>query len=179
MKSVAIDTSGKFGDQMSIEELLQQMEDYRSRREERDHRPAWLKRFINTAAGLFEPLTDIGRVGFDCQADEQGWLVCMYLGTTEIIGGPRDGQIDHASFRIDILRIHSLFASVERLEWFSAANDQDERFSETVRSVLVAHGTLEDGQQVKLELLHVPPKFVSAGIIQKYNLGEDDTLQLR
>ena len=178
MTSVAIVTSDKFGDLMSIEELLQQMEDYRSRREERDHRPAWLKRFISTAAGLFEPLTDIGRVGFDCQADERGWLVSMYLGTTEIIGGPRDGQIDHAAFRIDILRIHNLFASVERLEWYSAANEQDDRFSQSIRSVLVVHGELEDEQAVRLELLHVPPKFVSAGIFQKHNYKGDDTLHL-
>lgn len=177
-KSIVFDTTVTFGGSMSIEELLQQMEEYHNRREQRDHRPAWLKRFVNTAAAVFEPLTDIGRVGFDCNADEQGWLVCMYLGTTEIIGGPRDGQIDHAGFKIDVLQVHSLFCSVERFEWFSVANEKDDRFSQNVRSVMVVHGTLEDGQSVRLELLHVPPKYVSAGISQKYNYGDGDTFHL-
>ena len=72
---------------MSIEELLEQMEQYRLRREQRDCRPEWLKGFIQQASSLFEPLTHVGRVGYACQFDERGWTVCMYLGTTEIVGG--------------------------------------------------------------------------------------------
>ena len=160
---------------MSIEELLQQMEEYKTRREQRDHRPQWLTRFVTSVAELFEPLTDIGRVGYDCQADELGWLVTMYLGTTEIIGGPKDGQIEHASFKIDLSRIVALFRRLDRLEWYSVANTNADQFDETTRSLVSAHGTLDEDQCIRLELLHVPPKYVSPGLNRRTShIGGED-----
>ena len=139
------------------------MEEYRSRREQRDSRPEWLVTFIKTAAELFEPLTNVGRVGFDCQGHERGWTVCMYLGTTEIIGGPKDGQIEHASFSVDLTRLTELFLKIDRLEWFSIANEQNERFDDATRSVLSVHGLVDETNQVQLELLHAPPRFAGPG----------------
>lgn len=149
---------------MSIEELLQQMEEYRSRRKKADHRPKWLRVFIHQMAELFEPLAYSGRVGFDCQAGDNGWIVTMYLGTTEIIGGPRDGQIDHVSFRVDLSRLVRQFSSVERLEWYSVSNEGDDRFSHSTRSLLSVVGELENQQTVHLELLATPPKYVGSGL---------------
>jgi hypothetical protein len=148
---------------MSIEELLEQMEQYRLRREQRDFRPEWLKGFILQASALFEPLTHIGRVGYDCQFDERGWTVCMYLGTTEIVGGAKDGQIDHASFRIDLKQIGLLFESIDRFEWYSVTdtNDQD---SEKIRSLLALHGVISVGNTLRLELLAIPPQTIKPGL---------------
>ncbi|MEQ9408728.1 MAG: hypothetical protein RIK87_13410 [Fuerstiella sp.] len=154
---------------MSIEELLQQMEDYRTRREQKDHRPAWLRAFVKSAADLFEPLEYTGRVGFDCQPGEQGWIVTMYLGTTEIIGGPRDGQIDHVSFRVDITRLDQLFQNIQRLEWYSVNNESDDRFHDSTRSLLSVVGTVADDHVVQLELLGIPPKYVGPGLKQHEN----------
>ena len=148
---------------MSIEKLLKQMEEYRSRREQRDNRPEWLVDFIKCAAELFEPLTNVGRVGYECQGHERGWTVCMYLGTTEIIGGPKDGQIEHASFSVDLTRLTNLFKKIDRLEWYSVANDKEASFDDATRSVLSVHGCVEDSQDVQLELLHAPPRFVGPG----------------
>ncbi len=147
---------------MSIEELLEQMEQYRLRREQRDYRPDWLKRFVENAAALFEPLTFVGRVGYDCQLDERGWTVCMYLGTSEIVGGPRDGQIDHASFRIDLTQIIPLFSTMNRMEWYSVANTADT--VHPVRSLLCVHGKVADGEEVRLELMAVPPNIIRPGL---------------
>lgn len=149
---------------MSIEELLEQMEAYRARRAEKDHRPKWLRQFVRQAADLFEPLEHSGRVGFDCQADENGWIVTMYLGTTEIIGGPRDGQIDHVGFRIDLAEVGRLFAEVERLEWYSVGNLNDSRFEGSARSLLSVKGTIEGDHQIHLELLGTPPRYVGPGL---------------
>jgi hypothetical protein len=160
---------------MSIEELLQQMEEYRTRKEQRDHRPKWLTRFITSVAELFDPLTDIGRVGYNCQADEHGWLVSMYLGTTEIIGGPKDGQIEHASFKIDMCRIVAQFKTLQRFEWYSIANHDSDHFNEETRSLISAHGTVGDDQFVRLELLHIPPMFVTPGLNKKSeHIGGDN-----
>lgn len=148
---------------MSIEELLEQMEQYRLRKEHRDYRPDWLKQFINNAAGLFDPLTDIGRVGYDCRVDEHGWIVCMYLGATEIVGGAMDGHIDHAGFRIDLQKLQSLFCVVNRFEWYSVARGPGDPERNSVRSLLSLHG-LTGTNEVKLELLAVPPDFVGPGL---------------
>jgi len=149
---------------MSIEELLQQMQEYRLRREQRDHRPDWLKDFIHRTAELFEPLTDVGRVGYECHGDERGWTVCMYLGTTEIIGGPRDGQIDHAGFQIDLNRLSQLMESTTRFEWYSMTDPMDEESRQEIRSLISLHGTIPGGHDIKLELLARPPKHAEPGL---------------
>lgn len=154
---------------MSIDELLQHLERFRSRREQRDYRPEWLKLFIRQAAALLEPLAHVGRVGYDCQCDERGWTVCMYLGTTEIVGGARDGQIDHADFRIDLTRISGLFTSVTRFEWYSLAGLSPTGPQSGFRSLIAAHGLIRDpetqmNQEIRLELLAVPPALVGPGL---------------
>ena len=148
---------------MSIDKLLKQMEEYRARRELRDNRPEWLVAFIKTAAELFEPLSSVGRVGYECQGHERGWTVCMYLGTTEIIGGPKDGQIEHAGFSVDLTKLTTLFSRIDRLEWYSVANENHDRFEDATRSVLSAHGFVNDTNHVQLELLHAPPRFAGPG----------------
>ena len=102
-------------------------------------------------------------VSGDSQADERGWTICMYLGTTEIIGGPKDGQIEHAGFVIDIKQLMEMFQQVHRFEWYSLSNENDQRFNETTRSLLTVHGEVEDGF-VQLELLACPPKYVAPAI---------------
>ncbi len=149
---------------MSIEELLEQMEQYRLRREHRDYRPDWLKGFVQHASALFEPLTHVGRVGYDCQFDERGWTVCMYLGTTEIVGGAKDGRIDHASFRVDLTHISTLFASISRFEWYSVTESCELNEPECIRSLITIHGTVANGNEVRLELLSVPPHRVKPGL---------------
>jgi hypothetical protein len=150
---------------MSIEELLIQMEQYRLRREQRDYRPEWLKKFVEQASAVFEPLTHAGRVGYDCQFDDRGWTVCMYLGTTEIVGGAKDGQIDHASFRIDLNAVSQLFDNVNRFEWYSVTETEKNSKSEVdgIRSLMCLHGTT-GVHEIRLELLATPPRFVGPGL---------------
>ncbi|RLS69773.1 MAG: hypothetical protein DWI00_15740 [Planctomycetota bacterium] len=150
---------------MSIEELLLQMEQYRLRREQRDCRPDWLKQFVQQASAVFEPLSHVGRVGYDCQFDERGWTVCMYLGTTEIVGGARDGQIDHASFRIDLNSLTTLFSTVTRFEWYSMGGSAtDVATVEKIRSLICVHGSVGGAHEVRLELLATPPDFIGPGL---------------
>ncbi len=149
---------------MSPEELLQQLEEYESRREPRDRRPKRLKYLIQQIADLFEPLRDVARVGYDCRMDEHGWLIRMYLGTTEIIGGPKDGQIEHASFRLDLQQLIGHFETIERLEWYSVANAEPDEASGQVRSLLSLVGKADEGKRIQLELLGCPPKYAPPGM---------------
>lgn len=149
---------------MSIEELLELMEQGRSRKDSRDYRPEWLKKFISSVADLFEPLACLGRVGYDCRLDERGWTVSLYIGTTEIIGGPRDGQIDHVSFRLDILKLQQEFREITRLEWYSVSENAEQASGIPVRSLLSVHGCPPDGETLRLELLGVPPIVTKPGL---------------
>lgn len=154
---------------MSPEELLEQLEKYESRRKLRDHRPDWLRDLIGRIADLFEPLTDVARAGYDCRLDDMGWLVRMYLGTSEIIGGPKDGQIEHASFRLDVQQLIELFESVEQLEWYSISNTDRDEFGGEVRSILTVVGKAGDGERVQLELLASPPRYAPPGLYMTTN----------
>jgi hypothetical protein len=156
---------------MSPEELLQQLEEYESRRMRKDRRPKWLKHFIQQVAELFEPLRDVARVGYDCRMDEHGWLIRMYLGTTEIIGGPKDGQIEHAGFRMDVQQLIGSFDSVDRLEWYSVSNDEPQEFDGQLRSLLSLVGTVDEGHRIQLELLASPPKYAPSGLRQTADDG--------
>lgn len=86
-------------------------------RTKRAPRPAWLAEFVDQVAELFEPFTDMGRVGFECAAGEEQWEVGMYLGGTELVGGREDGRLRHIAFQFDLLRLPVLFDSVESFSW--------------------------------------------------------------
>jgi len=151
---------------MSIDELLAQLQVHRETRRQRDYRPDWLKTFIQNAANLFEPLEGYGRAGFDCQLDERGWIVSMYLGATEIIGGSRDGHIEHASFRMNLDQLQLLFDKIHHFEWYSLADGPAANAPFDLRSLVAVHGVLSSGNdhQVRLEVLSVPPTVVKPGL---------------
>lgn len=99
-----------------VQHLLKQMEGWRPRQKKRDLRPDWLTALIEEFAESFEPISDVARVGFECIPDGEVWVVHMYLGRTEIVGGPRDGHAQHMSFE---LNIQGLIGRFERLDEFS------------------------------------------------------------
>ena len=102
---------------LSARHLLQQIETDRSKRARRDNRPAWITALIERAADLFDPVDEVGRVGFDCRLDEEGWSVALYLGAVELVGGKTDGELQCAAFRFDLKSLLEGFSSVERVEW--------------------------------------------------------------
>lgn len=103
---------------LTIQHLLKQVELYSSRRgTKRVPRPEWVDELIDQVAELFEPLTDVGRVGFDFQPNDERDEIGFYLGCTEIVGGRDDGERRHVNFQFDVLRLQSLFTSVERFIW--------------------------------------------------------------
>ena len=102
---------------LSARHLLQQIESDRSKRAKRDIRPEWLTAFVECAAELFEPVAEVGRVGFDCRLDEQGWSAALYLGAVEVVGGKSDGQTEQPDFRFDLKALLEQFSRVDALVW--------------------------------------------------------------
>lgn len=138
-----------------VKHLLKQVEIYRSRRDKRDARPQWVTAFIDKVADLFEPIVDEGRVGFDCQPVKGRWLVGMYLGSTEIVGGRDDGQSRHTDFQFDLLRLTELFSHIDLLQW-SAFPDRPDSDNLPASSFVTVEGRI-DGHAVRLQLYSLPP----------------------
>lgn len=86
-------------------------------RPRRDVRPQWITALIDTVAELFEPYTDVGRVGFECSLASDRWEISMYLGKTEFVGGRSDGETKTVDFQFDLLKLLEQFSQVDALMW--------------------------------------------------------------
>ena len=103
---------------LTIQHLLKQVELYSARRgKTRPLRPEWVDELIDQVSELFEPLSDVGRVGFDFQPNDERDEIGFYLGCTEIVGGKDDGDRRHVNFQFDVLRMQALFNRVDRFVW--------------------------------------------------------------
>lgn len=100
-----------------VQHVLKQVESHVAQRGQRDPRPAWLAAFIQRAAEWFAPLSGVGRVGYDCEATDDGWEARLYLGSTELVGGPRDGHSLPQSFELDVAGLLNCFSKVSDVRW--------------------------------------------------------------
>jgi hypothetical protein len=154
---------------LTIQHLLKQVELYSARRgKKRPSRPAWAEELIDQVAELFEPLTDVGRVGFDFQPNDERDEIGFYLGCTEIVGGRDDGERRHVNFQFDVLRLQSLFGHVERLVWNVLPEGEapgDESADATRFSFVVLDGRYHD-HEVRLLIYGMAPDEAGPGLRQ-------------
>lgn len=138
---------------MPVKHLLSQLENFEPRRGNRDVRPAWVTGLIDAVADLFEPVdSDVGRVGFDCQFAEERWIVEMYLGAMEVVGGPDDGNLRHVDFRFELQSLQALFDEVEQMHFTALPGDP----AGDTRASLLVEGRVGD-DRVRLHVYAVPP----------------------
>jgi hypothetical protein len=148
-----------------VRHLLQQIESDRANRIPRDVRPTWIVQLIEETADLFEPLAGVGRVGYDCRVDEEGWQIDMFLGAIEVLGGREDGQTRSPEFRFDIQPLLDRFTHVTDLSWnvYAPQAAAEDLVSETPRSFLSIDGLI-DGQRVRISVLATPPAAAGPGL---------------
>lgn len=153
---------------LPVKHLLKQLEIYRSTRKNRDIRPQWLTDLIGRVSELFDPADEVARVGFECRLTEEAWELLLFLGSTEIVGGPADGQTRVAGFRFDLLTLIDNFTVVDQVEW--NARPQSAGEAEPDRSFVKITGRV-DGEPLKLLIFAVPPAGVGPGIRAHHNGG--------
>lgn len=126
-----------------VQHLLKQMEGWRPRQKKRDLRPEWLTHMIEEFAEAFEPISDVARVGFECVPEDDVWVVQMYLGRTEIVGGPRDGHAQPISFELNIQSLVSRFERLDQFTWSvypeGAEDETDPRSYLTLGGAIAGH----------------------------------------
>ncbi len=147
---------------LSARHLLQQIETDRSKRAKRDIRPEWLTAFVECAAELFEPVAEVGRVGFDCRLDEQGWSAALYLGAVEVVGGKSDGQTEQPDFRFDLKVLLEQFSRVDALVW-NVLDHAGVSPDEPPRSFLSVDGFLGENR-LRLAVHSSAPALVGPGL---------------
>ncbi len=147
---------------LSARHLLQQIESDRFKRAKRDIRPEWLTTLVECVAELFEPLADVGRVGFDCRLDEQGWSAAIYLGAVELVGGKTDGQTQRVGFRLDLKSLLERFSRIDDISW-TVSNHGEESQDPAPRSFLSIDGRIGENR-VRLEVHSAAPAPVGPGL---------------
>jgi hypothetical protein len=145
---------------MPVQHLIDLVESKRSAREQHGVRPDWVTNFIDEMVDCFEPLGDVGRVGFECAFDDDHWAINLYLGNTEVVGGPADGQTRHADFQFDFLPLLDRFTQVDRL--FLSALSDDSAGNESVSAAISIEGRLEENH-VRVNVHAVPPSDAGPG----------------
>lgn len=130
-------------------------------------RPAWLAGFVDQVAELFEPFTDMGRVGFECAAGEERWEVGMYLGGTELVGGRDDGRLKHVAFQFDLTRLTGLFDSVDSFVWNVHPDAGEEANSNTSGGSCIAIVGRHGDVVLQLQIFSSAPGEVGPGL-RKY-----------
>jgi hypothetical protein len=124
--------------------------------------PDWLPEFVDQIALLFEPLVDVGRVGFECMPAEGRWDVAMYLGNTELVGGRDDGQVRGVAFQFDLAKLSAVFDRVDSMVWNAYPPGTPE--GETGQpSSIALHGAYRENS-VYLQIVAAPPVDTSPGL---------------
>jgi len=147
---------------LSIRHLLPQIDSDRSRRPNRDIRPEWLTELIEFAAERFEPVAEVARVGFECQLNEEGWHVSLYLGMVECVGGKEDGTAWRPDFRFDLHPLLARFTAVNGLAWIVFPNG-DGTANSTQRCTINIEGFVGENH-IRLTVHSESPDHVGPGL---------------
>jgi hypothetical protein len=145
-----------------VKHLLKQLENYRSTPRNWDIRPQWLTDLIGRVSELFDPADEVARVGFECRLTEEAWEVWLFLGRSEIVGGPDDGQTRLTNFRFDLLTLMDNFTQVDLVEW-NAQPQSAVPHDGPNGSYLLVFGRIDE-EPLKLMIFAVPPTGVAPGL---------------
>ena len=157
----------------SLDHLLESIEGGRPAREA--PRPAWLRDLTDCVAGLFEPLSHTGRIGFDCRPEAGRWCLEAYLAAAEHVGGRLDGHVETINFRFDVAALFRCFQRVTDCTWTAFPEPRSVTDGETDRSDIPAglaslsiEGLVADGpgraEPVRVRVYSVPPEEAGIGL---------------
>ncbi|MCA9015585.1 MAG: hypothetical protein KDA77_09675, partial [Planctomycetaceae bacterium] len=97
------------------------------------------------------------------------------LGSTEIVGGQRDGQFIAASFQFDLLQLLDRFESVNRFHFHYLEETEAVVASTPASAYITIEGHLADLEIVRLNVYATPPKEAGPGFRKSHD-GKIDTV---
>jgi hypothetical protein len=81
--------------------------------------PAWLTELANHVVSQIHELDELGPVGCHFCLHEDVWEVTLFAGSTEIVGGRRDGAVKLSRFSVDVKSIVEQFDQIDQIGWQS------------------------------------------------------------
>jgi hypothetical protein len=145
---------------LPIQHLLKEVEKRGQNRTLLRKLPDLLHKFIDEVADCFEPVEGVARVGYECQVTQERWLVSMFLGKAEHVGGKDDGLQQIIPFELNLQGVFSRFDRVEKFRWqpeeMGNVPDQDKGLITIIGMV----GKIN----IELRIKQNPPQDAVAGI---------------
>lgn len=122
--------------------------------------PPWIATLANelsTAIRPFDLLSPLGCHLYRNRAIDQ-WEITLFASSTEIVGGPRDGETTVCRFHLDLAAATGLFDEVLAFHWQThvAAPDDDLGPHVSIEGVYAGHS-------VWVRVLGEPPERFGAG----------------
>lgn len=151
---------------LPVRHLLRQLEDHAERRPRRKPVPSWLTAFVDAISELFEPFSDVARAGYECVRTEDRWNVNLFLGTVEIVGGPRDGQVHPVNFQFDLAGLGQHFERLDLFRWNAFPNDSSCLDSVTTLDSFITVEGVVNGEVIRLDIQALPPETCNPALRQ-------------
>jgi hypothetical protein len=148
-----------FHSHLAVRHLVRELE-IKGRPARRLAVPEWLKTLLCDASEDFNPSTDSSRAGYECRLTEQGWEASLFLGTSEIIGGARDGQLQPTGFQLDLLSLMKRFDRIDVLDW----NAMPARGDSAADGSFVTLEGVACGEPLRLHVLATPIDGTAPGL---------------
>jgi hypothetical protein len=103
--------------QHPVSHFIDQLDSEDAPRSRKPQMPDWLQTFVWQATEHFDPIGGTARAGYVAALEGDRWVVRLFLGETEVVGGPRDGAVIPTAFTFDLEAVRRSFESIGRLEW--------------------------------------------------------------
>jgi hypothetical protein len=125
--------------------------------------PPSLTNFIDEVCQLYEPFQGVARAGYECLYGDDRWEIAVFLGETEAIGGPLDGELHPVSFRFDVRALTALFDEVHSLSWNAIPTASQWEPNGQFETFLTIEGIARD-QRISLQVHALPPDSAGPGM---------------
>ena len=120
--------------------------------------PEWLQEFADAVALNMVPVDLLAPVGCHfCLVDET-WEIALFVSSTQIVGGRKDGVLRHSRFNVDLQAVTKLFSEVQNISWQALPLAADDELGPH----LSIEGTCA-GKPVWLRILSRAPKRFDVG----------------
>lgn len=120
--------------------------------------PEWLQELADAVALQLIPVDQLAPVGCHfCLVDET-WEISLFVSSTQIVGGKKDGVLRHSRFNVDVQAVADLFSEVRSISWQALPLVADDE--------LGAHISIDGscaGNRVWLRILARAPKRFDVG----------------
>lgn len=144
---------------LPIQHLLKEFEKRGQSRPLLRKLPDQLHKLIDAVADCFEPVEGMARVGYECQVTPERWVISMFLGKAEIVGGKYDGMQQVIPFELNLQGILSQFDKVEKFRW-QPAHVAAQTNDEGIVTIIGSTGTIN----IELRIQQNPPQHVGIGV---------------